>query len=574
MNRAHRLSFVLTAGFSLLAANLARMQILDGPYYSSLSEKNRVRVVYMEAARGRILDRKGERLAASRLSFNCSAVWEEARSGIHESSRVLGGILSKNPETLEQRFYRGERNAFHTISLVEDISLSQAAAVEERLDAMPGFTIETRPRRQYAYHDAAAHLVGYLGPMTEDEKNRMDVYGYRAEDWTGRDGVEKMYESYLRGQSGGLQMEVNNRGRFVRLLGMKEPGAGKDIQLTVDAKLQAFVQDRLASQRGAVIVMDLKDGAILALNSAPSFDPDLFSSGRGRKDVGKYLRDSRSPMLNRAVSARYPPGSIFKIVTALAALEGQRLTPATAFHCAGYLVIGKSRFRCWNEKGHGSQTMAEGFAHSCNVYFFNAALLAGVDAIVQKAVELGLSERTEVDLPGEIRGSVPSREWKRKTFREPWYDGETANLSIGQGFLQITPIEALAMVAAVATKGNPPKPHVIDKISGVSVSGGHSRAFAIRPENVSAVTRGLDQVIHSDSGTGRLARVEGIRIAGKTGTAQSGQEKTHAWFVGFAPEEKPKIALVVFLEQGGRGGVSAASLAGDVFRWLKENAYL
>ena len=218
--------------------------------------------------------------------------------------------------------------------------------------------------------------------------------------------------------------------------------------------------------------------------------------------------------------------------------------------------------------------MAQAFAHSCSVYFYKTGLAAGINALFEKALEFGYSKTTGVDLPGEKEGFVPSKEWKRQAFQAPWYEGETANLAIGQGYLQVTPIQALLMIAAVATKGELFKPHVIDQIEGVKVAEKHTRSLNIPSENWKAVYDGLDQVINSDSGTGRLARLADVRVAGKTGTAQSGQDKSHAWFVGFAPEENPKIAMVVFLEHGGRGGVSAATLAGALFRWLKEASYL
>ena len=562
------------AAFALLLLNLVRMQIFQGEHYQSLSERNRIRIIYLEGPRGKVLDRNGEALAVNRLSFNCSVVFNEAKSTLRQSCKIVAPILGQDAAELQRRFSKKKQGAYNSILIAEDIAPSQAMAIEEILDSLPGFMIETRPRREYPYTESAAHLVGYIGPVAEDEIDDLEFYGYKERDWVGRDGVERSYESYLRGYSGGLQIEVDNRGRFIRALGVKEPKEGKDIRLTIEAKLEAHIQTILASQKGAVIVMELKEGGILAMNSSPSFDPNLFASNKGRREVGKYLQDVQAPMVNRGIRGQYPAGSIFKIITALAALQNHGIYLTTSFSCPGYLSVGGKRFHCWNDAGHGPQGLSQAFAHSCNVYFYKTGLLAGIDALFNKSVEFGYFKATGVDLPGEKRGFVPSKEWKRQAFNEPWYEGETANLAIGQGYLQVTPIQALVMIAAVATKGEVFKPHVIDQIEGIKVAEKHTKSLAIPKAYWDAVREGLDQVINSESGTGRLARVADLKVAGKTGTAQSGQNKSHAWFVGYAPEENPKVAMVVFLEHGGRGGVSAAALAGSLFQWLKEASYL
>lgn len=571
--RSRRLAACALVAFALLLGNLARMQLWSGARYRELSEKNRLRVIYLEGPRGRVLDRHGREIVSNRLSFNCSVIPREARDTVHRSCALLGPLLGEDPEELEMRFERGKAGRFNTVVLAEDIDADQAIAIEERLDLLPGFLIETRPQRVYPLAGAAAHLTGYNGPLTDEEEENLELYEYRLADWVGREGLEKSYEAYLRGRSGGLQIEVNNRGRLVKALGVKEPVEGKDVQLTVDAELQRHVQGLLEGQKGAVIVMDLADGGLLSLNSSPTFDPNLFSSARGRRDVGPYLKDPRAPMLNRGIRGQYPAGSIFKVVPALAALERRKVTPASAVFCPGFLRIGGIRFGCWKKEGHGNQAMSEAFAHSCNVYFYTIGVHAGVDAVVERARQMGFGELTGIDLPGERRGFVPDREWKRRVRREAWYDGDTANLSIGQGALQVTPLQAVSMAAAVAT-GDVLRPFVLERVNGVKVSERSARRLPVSAASLAAVREGLDRVVNSDTGTGRLSRTEGTRVAGKTGTAQSGQARTHAWFVGYAPSDRPKFAVVVFLEQGGRGGVNAAGVAAGVFRWLKEARYL
>ncbi len=575
VNRPNRLSLLMLVGLVALGANLFHMQIVKGAYYRSLSEKNRLRVIYLEAARGKILDRHQKALATSHLSFNCSAIPREAKAQLSQSCQMLAEILKEDPEVLEERFYKKKPGAFRSVVVAEDISLTQAVEIEERLDVLPGFMVETRPQREYPYKESLAHVTGYIGPMTEEEEEEAtEIYGYSLADWVGRDGIEKNYESYLRGFSGGLQIEVDSRGRMMRPMGVREPKEGKDIQLTVDADLQSYTQSLLESQKGAVFVMELKEGGILALNSSPSFDPNLFASKRGRKDVGKYLKGENAPMVNRGIRGAYPPGSIFKIVTALAALDAHKINPSDSVDCLGILMLGGRGFPCWKEDGHGSQTMTQAFAHSCNIYFYTLGVKAGLEAILNKASALGFYRLTGVDLPGERTGFVPSRQWKRERRHEAWFDGETANLAIGQGYLQVTPAQALVMISAAATNGQIFKPHLIDKIDGIKVVEAQNKKIAIPEPYWKAVKNGLDAVVNSDTGTGRLAKTPGVHVAGKTGTAQSGQDKTHAWFVGYAPAENPKVALVVFLENGGRGGIAAAKIASAVFQKLNESHYL
>ncbi len=572
--KVRRLSAFVLAGFILITLNLFRMQVLKGGYYRSLSERNRIRVIYLEAPRGQIFDRNGVVLATSRLSFNCSVFPREAKKKMDESLEAVALLMGADAEALKRSVSRKKPGVFNTVLVSEDISQEEAIAIEERLDSLPGFMIETRPVREYPLAEASAHLVGYTGPVTEEEVGGLGLYGYHLFEWLGREGLEKSYEAYLHGFSGGLQIETDNRGKLLRALGVKEPKEGKDLHLTVDARLQTTVQELLGAQRGAVIVMNVQDGDILSLNSSPSFDPNLFSSRKGRKDVDKYLQGEGSPMVNRAIQGGFPPGSIFKIITALAALETGKASPGTTFNCSGYLSIGGKLFHCWKETGHGAQGMTEAFAHSCNVYFYHLGLLSGPDKIFQKSLDLGLAQLTGVDLAGEKEGFVPSKEWKRSRRHENWFTGETANLAIGQGYLQVTPIQAVAMVAAVATEGRKARPHLVDRIERTNVAEKSVKYTRTPAAHWLAVKRGLHAVINSDSGTGRLARVPNLSIAGKTGTAESGQDKSHAWFVGFAPEEDPKIAMVVFLEHGGRGGVSAATMAAQIFKWLQGAGYL
>ncbi len=542
-----RLSLLALLFFLIVLADLFLLQVLNGGYYRGLSEKNRLRVLYLEPARGKILDRFGRVMAQSRLSYNCSVILRETKNTIHETVQVLSPVLMEEPEKLEQMYKKSKPGAFGSVILAEDIAPSQAMAIEEMLDTLPGVHIETRPQREYVYESAAAHLIGYIGPMTDVEKEELNDESYRSTDWVGREGIERYYEDYLHGRGGGIQMEVNSRGRFLRTLGIREPKEGRDIRLTVDAELQKMVHGLISDKKAAVMVMELGEGGILAMNSSPSYDPNLFASVRGRKEVGPLLKNERSPLFNRGIAGEYPPGSIFKIVTAMAALEKGKLRTSSTFRCPGYLLIGGKRFGCWREGGHGVQGLTDALAHSCDVFFYLAGMGVGGELIVSKALEFGLAQKSGIDLPGERSGLVPSRDWKKRKKSQGWFDGDTANLAIGQGYLQVTPVQALVMVAAAATGGDRLVPHLIDRVDGFKVAERHGLRIRMTSEYIQAVKQGLDAVINTETGTGQLARISGARIAGKTGTAQSGQGEDHAWFVGYAPVSQPKIAMVVFI---------------------------
>ncbi len=572
--KAAKLSVVALFFFGVIAASLFRLQIIEGDYYRALSEKNRLRLIYLEAPRGKILDRKGDLIATSRLSFNCTASSRDSKKKIFNSLDRLALLLDEDRGVLEKRYRRAKPGIYHTVVLAEDIPMEKAMAIEEQLHLMPGLMIETKPIREYPCAEACAHLTGYIGPLTQAETEELSDDGYRSSDWTGRQALEKKYESDLRGESGGLQVEVNNRGQYIKVLGVKEPVEGRDLILTVDRELQEYVQKQFQGQRGAVVVMDLKDGSILSLNSSPSYDPNLFASTRGRKDVGKYLNDPFAPMMDRAVQGQYPPGSIFKVVTALAALEVKRISLGTTFTCPGYMMVGGKKFRCWRDSGHGSQGLTEAFAHSCDVFFYSTGLAVGPDLIYRKAAELGFGMVTGIDLPAEKKGLAPSQAWKQKNKKAGWFDGDTANYSIGQGFLQVTPLQAVNMIAIIALDGLKMRPYVLEKIGSVALGRYPAEKIAIPSEHLNAVKQGLDAVVNLETGTGRLARIDGVRVAGKTGTAETGKKENHAWFVGYAPAAKPKIAMVVFLEYGGHGGVEAATIANAVMKKTKQLAYL
>lgn len=572
--RAGKIILMATLCFVFVAVNLFRLQIMQGSYYRDLSEKNRLRIITLEGPRGKILDRNGKEIASSRLSFNCTAVLQERPSRVRKSFKRLSEILGESVETLEKRYKKQKAGVFRSIVLAEDISLEQAMAIEEEMNELNGIMVETKPVRTYPLKEAAAPVTGYIGPQSAQETEELELLGYRPSDWVGRDGMEKKYEDYLRGTAGGLQLEVNHKGQYLKVLGIKDPKEGRNLSLSLDADLQMTAYKSFGGRRGAAAVMDLASGGLLVFVSSPSYDPNLFSTTSGRKKVGQYLTDAMSPMLNRAIQGQYPAGSIYKIVTALAALEPKKILLSSMFHCPGFMMIGKNRFGCWKEGGHGSQNLIEAFAHSCDCYFYRTGLAAGPDAIAKKSMEFGFGAATGIDLPSERKGLVPSRGWKQRKRSGAWFDGDTLNLSIGQGYLLVTPLQALGMITVVATGGELIRPYLAEKIDGVRVVEKRTQSIPMTPDYLAAIKKGLEAVVQSETGTGRLVRVPGVNVAGKTGTAETHKKENHAWYVGYAPSDKPKYAFAVFLEFGGHGGVEAAAVAKDILLKAKELGYL
>ncbi len=419
--------------------------------------------------------------------------------------------------------------------------------------------------RDYLYGNVLSHVAGYLGKISEEELERFRPYGYRIKDLVGKDGIEKFYNDYLRGTNGGLQVEVDNKGRQLGLLAVKEPRAGKALYLSIDIGLQKFCDSVLADKKGAIIVMDPFTGEIFALVSHPSFDPNVFARPGNAKEVSALLNNSTDfPMLNRAISGTYAPGSVFKIVVAASALDTGKFSDKDTFSCKGVLTVGNRPFRCWRQKGHGTLTILGAMKYSCNVFFYQLGLLCGADTIARYAFKLGLGKPVGVDLPGEASGFVPTPSWKRKKLGAPWFKGETANYAIGQGYLLVTPIQIVRLVAAIANGGRLVRPFIVSRIEDVDLYHAESRDTGIKKDTLRILKECLRGVVNEPHGTGLYARSKNIVVAGKTGTAQNPKGISHAWFAGFAPFEDPKVCVVVFIEHGGKGGLDPARFAKQI----------
>ncbi len=560
--------------FIALALALIYTQVVRHAYYSRLSKDNAIRIIPIEGSRGAIFDRKGVRLVSSRISFNAALVYQEMRNR-EKLIRLLVNTLGIKRKDVEDGIEKAAGRPYAPVTIASDIDRDKAFILEEESFDVRGLVIRTRSMRDYPYKNVGAHLLGYLSEISETELEKMKDYGYRARDLIGRDGIEKYYDSYLSGTDGGLQVQVDNRGRQVRVLGMKEPVNGKDLGLTVDIDLQSACDKALEDKRGAIIAMDPGTGEVLALSSSPGFDPNIFVRPDGSSKRVKLVRDKRMyPLLNRAISGLYQPGSIFKIVVATAALNTGRIERQTRFNCSGSFTLGTGRFACWKESGHGSQNVVDALMNSCNVFFYNAGRVLGIDNIEEAAKLFGFGKVTGIDLPGEARGVVPGRSWKRNTKKDKWYEGDTVNLAIGQGYILVTPLQVLEMISIVANNGKTVKPHIVKRIGSSDVNPVVRHNLSFGRAAMKAVKDGLYKVVNADNGTGKRARLEGVAISGKTGTAENPGGKTHAWFCGFAPSDNAKISMVVFLEHGGKGGSESSEIAKEIFSVAKSKGYL
>ena len=550
------------------------LQVIRGSYYSEESRSNRIRLQTLEAPRGRIFDRNGTLLVGNRISFDVAAIPQELGDKKEQTFTQLGKILGVSSNQIKETFNKNRLAPFAPTTIRRDIGKTTAIRLEEAKLDMPGIMLQTKPLRNYLYGNTASHVIGYLGLINREELTRLRNYGYERQDLKGRSGLEKSLDNYLKGREGGMQLEVNNRGRQLRMLGVKEPIPGKDIHLTIDIKLQQLIDDMFDSYRGVAIVMDVNTGEILSLVSKPNFNPKVFVDKSNPAEVRRLLKSPDYPMVNRALNGKYPPGSVFKVVVAAAALEKKKASRGIHLNCKGSYVLGKSVFRCWKKKGHGGQNLTQAIKNSCNVFFYQLGRIAGADNITDFSRRFGYGAATGIDLEGEASGLVPGRVWKMMAKREGWYEGDTLNFSIGQGYLLVTPIQVARMMAAVANGGKLVTPYLVKKIDFLDTSSPEPRPIKISPETIDLITEGLYGVVNEKGGTGRKARVEGLLVAGKTGTAQAGNRGTHAWFSGFAPVKNPKICVLVFLEHGGKGGLNAAKMAGDIFTEVRNQGHL
>lgn len=588
LRRRFIISSLLVAGiFAVLALRLWYLQGLGVEHYRELSERNRIRHVAIQAPRGAIFDRHGTLLVDNRPAFTVSALRQEVDDRA-QLFHALAGILEVDEPQLEARWQAGQAlPRYRPLPLLEDVGRETMEKVQENSVDLPGILVEVKPLRAYPYGEMAAHLYGYLGEVAEDELRQAEFAGYRSGEMVGKTALERLFEDRLRGTAGQKRIEVNVRGRELRQLTTRNPLPGHRLYLTIDASLQQVAEEALGDQAGAVVALDVNNGEVLAFVSRPNFDPAWFARGISAEEWRELMDNPRHPMTNKALRGQYPPGSTFKMVVALAALEAGTVTPATRIQCDSSIKLGSHEFRCWKREGHGSVDLHRAIKESCDVWFYRVGLETGVDRIASAARRLGLGQATGFPFGGENSGLIPDRAWKKQRFGTGWYEGETVITAIGQGFVLATPLQLAVMTAALANGGTVWRPQVVDKL--VDLNGETLQLFT--PEKLmetawpssalSAVRRAMEAVVNEAGGTAWRSRLETVRFAGKTGTSQVVRRKAddevedeeeipyqfrdHALFVAYAPAELPQIAVAVLVEHGRHGSSAAAPIAKALF---------
>lgn len=577
------ISFVVGAIFFLLLLRLWHLQILSADDYRSMSENNRLRFVPVAASRGAIMDRSGKVLVSNRPSFSLAVVPQEVKDkdGLLER---LSRLLGLDRVELEERWNKVKGRAkYYPLVLASNISRDQVEIIEENRLRLPGVEIEMKPVREYSSSLLAAHLLGYIGEISDEELDKQGYEEYNPGDYVGKNGIERSWEEELHGSDGGRQLEVDARGRVLRTVSESYPTVGNSVVLTIDAAVQKQAEKAFGDQAGAAVALDVNSGEVLAFVSTPSFDPALFS-GKLPADVWKsYLDDKRHPLENKALTGQYPPGSTFKVITALAGLENGLINDSTSVNCSGSYKLGDSVFKCWNRHGHGTTALRKSLRESCDVYYYQLGERLGVDLIARTAKKFLLGAPMGIGLSNEKPGLIPTAEWKQKRFGKRWFHGETLPVSIGQGYVLMTPIQLASMIATVANEGTVYRPFLVKRI--VDTDGKPLKEFkpeiigrtGISADKFRMVKQGLFAVVNEPGGTGGMARLYDVRVAGKTGTSQvvkmrdskrgtPYQFRDHALFVAFAPYDKPEIAVAVVVEHGEHGGSAAAPIAGRMLR--------
>lgn len=551
MFRSRTVHIIIISLFLSLVAGILNIQVLHGRKYKQLSDKNSIRLLPQKGARGKVLDRDGNVLADNKLSYDAMILPQDLGL-VDESLRRVSQILGTSFDSLKSAFKKGFISNSVPVSIVSNIDMKKAIALEQLKTEIPGLIIESNPVRRYPFSEIAGHVIGYVNEIDRWRLTKLADYGYKTKDIVGFGGIEEKYDYYLRQEEGGLSVEVNHRGRIVRTLGFNPPRNGKDLQLTLNLNIQKIAQEKLGDKKGCVIIMEPSTGEILALASSPAFNPQSFVDKEGSA-ISRLFNDPASPLVNRAISASYPAGSIFKVVVAVAALETNKINLSTSFLCRGKMRIGNAEFACWSR--HHDQTIVPAIAHSCNVFFYASGLLVGAQTIHDYAAKFGLGKPTFLELPYETAGFIPSPLWRKINKFRNWYSGDTANLSIGQGEVLVTPLQLLRMICVFANGGNLVSPYIVKSIDGNPLPRSQKKItkMALKPQTIDYIRRGLRQVVFEPAGTGNVLSGLAVSVAGKTGTAQAPPGQPQAWFVGFFPFKNPKYAICVLLERGGPG---------------------
>jgi penicillin-binding protein 2 len=577
-----------TALLGVLAGRLWQLQVEESERYAVLAEENRISVRLLPPPRGRILDRFGVPIAENRLNWRAMLVAERT-DDVAATLATFSNLvpLGEHERARVERDVR-RRRRFVPVLVREFLEWEDMARLEVNAPDLPGILTDLGTSRTYPFAETFAHLVGYVAPPAEadlDGDPMLQLPGIRI----GRAGLERQHDRALRGRAGKVQLEVNAVGRVIRELDRQEGTPGQALTTTLDAGLQLAVAKRIENDSAAVVVLDARNGEVMAMASSPSFDPNIFAEGVSAAQWRAWTTNRRNPLVNKAIAGLYAPGSTFKMVVALAGLEARVVTPVERISCYGLTELGDAKFHCWKKGGHGGLDMREAIKQSCDCYFYEVARRVGIDRIAAMSRRFGLGVELELDLPGARAGLVPTREWKRATQGVPWQQGETLVHGIGQGFIQVSPLQLAVMTARMVNGGRAIQPHLTRALDGQLVRGHRPEdwpSMGIPEAHLRMMRDAMGGVVNERGGTAWASRLPaelGVPMGGKTGTTQvrritlaererglRRQEdlpyewRHHALFVGFAPVEQPVYAVSVIVEHGGGGSAAAAPVARDV----------
>lgn len=570
------------AAISILVVRLAYLQIVKGDDYKKKSENNSVRFRQIKPLRGLIMDRNGFVLVDNKPSFD--VIYIPNRNKVNEGSVERLGQLyqSKSLVLPYDRALLKNARPYLPVKLDKNVSMEKIALVETNALNLPGIYIDVSPIRLYLDGDILAPVIGYTGEISKAEIEKSDgQYAYG--DVSGKHGLERFFDTYIRGRRGAELVEVNAYGKEIKNLGKIDPLAGYNMMLTIDTDLQKAAWEAVKGKAGSVVALDPRNGEILAMVSSPSFDPNLFYDGISSEQWRQLQDNPFAPLSNKAISGQYPPGSTYKLIVAAAALEEGIIKPDTRIFCNGFFTLGNRTYRCWRKGGHGSVNLHQAMVGSCDVYFYTIGKMLGVDKIAQYATRFGLGNLAEIDLPNEKKGLVPTKEWKLKRKKEAWQMGETISISIGQGYNLVTTLQLANAFGAFANGGTLWRPYLVKQVQ--TSDGKIHKEFLpvkkgdlnLRAETIKTINHALRGVVNDPGGTGQNAKLSGIDVCGKTGTSQvvglpadekarrrkilGTLQKDHALFACYAPSENPEIAVAVILENAGGGGAVAAPVA-------------
>jgi len=589
-----RRALMLGAGQgALMCALVGRMyflQVVEAERYKTLADENRINFRLLAPPRGKIIDRKGQPMADNQQNYRVVIIPEQA-GDVDRTLNMLSLIvpLSAGERRRISREVKRKR-AFVPITVRENLDWSDVARIEVNTPDLPGIFIDVGQSRHYTYGPQTAHVLGYVASVSEKELTGdplLELPGFRI----GKAGVERIYDLALRGTGGSSQVEVNALGRVIRELDRQEGQPGAEVRLTIDLQLQRFITERLGDQSAAVVVVDVNTGEVISLVSTPSFDPNAFNTGLSQAEWESLVSNPKAPLTNKAIAGQYAPGSTFKMVVALAALEKGVINADSHVFCNGKVKLGNATFHCWKRGGHGTVDLQRALEQSCDVYFYEVARRTGIERIAAMARRLGLGSPLGIDLPGEKSGLIPSNEWKKAAIGTPWQLGETLIAGIGQGYILTTPLQLAVMTARLANGGHEITPRLTkDKITKDSIAPFakvEQKSIGLIPEHLKLVLDGMINVVNSPTGTAFRSRIKDNtqRMAGKTGTVQvrritkaeretrvlknhelPWKERDHALFVGFAPYDNPRFSVSVVVEHGGGGSSTAAPIARDILK--------